>query len=333
MPGRPMRLAAIASITLVLTVSTQAVAATTRVDLGGLPLDVSDSWTAQVFHIVDQISQWDQYAHRQYVRWAERTLKLDDRDRELLKRHGDLRRARGRGNGFEQSFLVDAPIESAAREAITRGLLKAEEATAEQEVLVHFSQRFEAIRESGLRSIDAFEKRLTVEATRITPFVEKLRRFAQSTAPVVVPVFLVTNPEERSGGGGADGGRLVVEVQQSPDPLAMLLHESLHALLTPHEAAIRQAAESVGLTWEEMNEGIAYAMAPGLTDDGTDNDTLIDQLARFMRAGRPITDNYVRFYTAAGLFRPLLRSALARNETVIQFLPKAAARWREVVGH
>jgi hypothetical protein len=31
-----------------------------EVDLGGLVLVVSDSSTAQVFHIVDQVSEWDQ---------------------------------------------------------------------------------------------------------------------------------------------------------------------------------------------------------------------------------------------------------------------------------
>jgi hypothetical protein len=37
-------------------------------DLGGLVLSVSDAPTAQIFHIVDQLSQWDVYTHKQYVR-------------------------------------------------------------------------------------------------------------------------------------------------------------------------------------------------------------------------------------------------------------------------
>jgi len=34
-------------------------------DLGGLVLSVSDAPTAQIFHIVDQLSQWDVYTHKQ----------------------------------------------------------------------------------------------------------------------------------------------------------------------------------------------------------------------------------------------------------------------------
>jgi hypothetical protein len=44
------------------------IAAPKRVDLGGLVLVLSDAPPAQIFHIVDQLSQWDVYAHKQYVR-------------------------------------------------------------------------------------------------------------------------------------------------------------------------------------------------------------------------------------------------------------------------
>lgn len=305
-----------------------ALASTVRVDLGGLVLDVSDSWTAQVFHIVDQLSGWDEFAHKQYRTWAERELSLTPADRELLQRHAGLRRAKGRGNGFEQAFLVDADIAQAAAAAIGRRDLPAEEATVEQGILQHFSERLSSIRGEGDRSIAAFRGRLISEGQRQRPFTQKLLHFAEAPEPPRLLVFLVTNPEERSGGGGGDGGRLVVEVQQSPDPLTFVIHESLHALLAPHEAAITRAAESAGLPFEAMNEGVAYAMAPGLTEDGSEADTLFDQLARFFAAGRPATDSYARFYTIAGLIRPLLRTSLDRGDTITTFLPRAAARWR-----
>jgi hypothetical protein len=36
-------------------------------DFGGMVLSVSDAPTAQIFHIVDQLSQWDIYTHDQYA--------------------------------------------------------------------------------------------------------------------------------------------------------------------------------------------------------------------------------------------------------------------------
>lgn len=323
---------AVAIIAITALTATPAPASTVSVDLGGLVLDVSDSWTAQVFHIVDQLSGWDEFAHKQYRTWAERELSLTPTDRELLQRHAGLRRARGRGNGFEQAFLVDLDLAQAAAAAIGRRDLSADEATAEQGILQHFSERLSSIRGAGDRNIASFRERLISEGQRLQPFTQKLLHFAEAPKPPRLLVFLVTNPEERSGGGGGDGGRLVVEVQRAPDPLTFVIHESLHALLAPHEAAIARAAESVGLTSEALNEGVVYAMAPGLTDDGSETDTLFDQLARFLAAGRPATDSYARFYTIAGLIRPLLRTGLDRGETITTFLPRAAARWRSFTG-
>jgi hypothetical protein len=124
--------------TLVLVVAATASGQTTEISLGRLVLLVSDSSTAQVFHIVDQISEWDQYTHKQHGRWAAKTLNLDAEDRRMLQRHVALRRVRGWGNGLEPAFLVDASIEAAAARATREGLLSAAEAAEEQAILNHY---------------------------------------------------------------------------------------------------------------------------------------------------------------------------------------------------
>src|SRR5215475_15948684 len=114
-------------------------------DLGGLVLSVSDAPTAQIFHIVDQLSQWDVYTHKQYVRWAETTKLLDQRDRELLQRHAEMRKKRGWGHGFEQTFLVDDSIENAAAKGIAAQFLSATEANSERDILFHFARKLEPL--------------------------------------------------------------------------------------------------------------------------------------------------------------------------------------------
>jgi hypothetical protein len=131
-------------------------AQSTDIDLGPMVLTVSESWTAQVFHIVDQLSQWDQYAHKQYVRWARTRLTLSPQDSAMLRRHAALRRARGWGNGFEQAFIVDMPIDSAARHAIDSGLLTAAEANEERTILLHFAPELEPLRRAEQTRLDAF---------------------------------------------------------------------------------------------------------------------------------------------------------------------------------
>jgi hypothetical protein len=300
-----------------------------EVDLGGLVLSVSDSSTAQAFHIVDQLSEWDQYAHKAYGRWAVRTLNLDQEDKRLLQQHAELRRARGWGKGFEQAFLADDSIEAAAAKAVAAGLLSSSEATTERSILSHFAPKVATLIEQQRGQVAAFRNRLVAERESLRPLVQKVSRFAEARSAIRVPVFLVANPEENSGGGEANGGRLVVEVP-SPDPMGFLLHESLHVLLAPHEDAIRAAAVSVGLSSQALNEGIAYALAPGLTNDNGRADLLADQLARYLIRGTPSSDAYVQSYMIAAVVRPLLRASLDQGGTITAFLPMAANKWRTV---
>src|SRR5579862_755798 len=202
---------------------TQARAATTEMAFGQFVIRVSESWTAQVFHMVDQLAEWDEFSHKAYNRWARKNLILDAEDRQLLQKHAEMRKARGWGNGFEQAFLVEDTIEAAAGRAVERKLLSAGEATAEQAILQHFAPKLAALREEHKPQIEAFRVHLLTEHQRLTPFFEKLLRFTQTKTTVTVPVFLVANPEESSGGGEANGGRIVVEVP-SPSPVNPLFH-------------------------------------------------------------------------------------------------------------
>lgn len=120
-----------------------------NVDLGRLVLAVSDAPTAQVFHIVDQLSEWDQYAHKQYVRWAAKALNLTQEDRRLLQQHAELRRARGWGKGFEQAFLIADSIDTAATKAAASGVLSAGEATTERRIAAVLRPLLRASLEQG----------------------------------------------------------------------------------------------------------------------------------------------------------------------------------------
>ena len=314
---------------IVLLFSATGFATPKRLDLGGLVLSVSDAPTAQIFHIVDQLSQWDVYAHKEYVRWAEKTQLLDQRDRELLQRHAEMRRKRGWGHGFEQTFLVDDSIENAAAKGITAQLLSADEANTERDILLHFAPKLQPLLRQRQAEIDALEQQLVAEQARLTPFVVQLARFAELKDPPAVTVFLVANAEERNGGGEANGGRLVIEVP-SPDAIGTLLHESLHRLLEPQEASIRSAAEAAAIDFTALNEGIAYALYPGITADTEQGDRLVEQLVRMQLRGTPASDHYLQFDQVAAVIRPLLRAALAHNETITAFLPKATAKWSSI---
>ena len=299
-------------------------AQTKDLDLGGMVISVSDSRTAQVFHIVDQLSQWDSASHRQYVRWAARNLNLGQEDQTLLQKHAELRRARGWGHGFEQAFYVDDSIEVAAKRAVENELISATEADTEKTILSHFAPILSGLLDRSIPQITAFRARLSAEGKKIAPVVQQLARFSEIKETIKVPLFLAPNPEEGNSGGGFNGGRLVVEVQEQPDPLPTLFHECLHALLWRHKEAIRVAAEWVRLSWEALNEGIAHAFSPGLTDNTQGGDLLAEWLVKSSLA----SDSSAQKYMVAVVIRPLLRSALDHDETFSSFLPKAVDKLR-----
>lgn len=304
---------------------------TTDLDLGGITFSISESRTAQVFYIVDQMSLWDQYAHRQYSRWAVKNLELTSQDQQLLQKHAEMRRVRGWGNGFEQAFLVDDPIDVAAAKAVRAKVLSADEAEAERRILTHFVPKLSGLIAANQSEVTALRNRLISQARQIRRQFLRLRHFAEISGPFRVSVFLIVNPEEGSGGGEANGGRLAIEVEHDPDPLTFLFHESMHMLLNQHLDQIKAAAQTAGLDWQVLNEGIAYAIGPGLIYDRKDSDSLIEALVRNLVQGKTVKDIYTQFFMAAAVIRPLLRSALARGETITTFLPKAVRKWRSVV--
>jgi hypothetical protein len=300
-----------------------------NLDLGGMVLSVSDAPTAQTFHIVDQLSQWDIYTHSQYVRWAETTQLLGQRDRELLRQHAEMRKKRGWGHGFEQTFLVDASIENAAANGIAAQFLSPTEANTERDILLHFAPKLEPLLRQRHAGIVALQQQLVAEQSRLTPLMVQLARFAEVKNPPVVMVFLVANTEEHNSGGGAYGGRVVVEVP-SADAIGTLLHESLHQLLEPQKESIRSAAEAAALEYTDLNEGIAYALYPGIIADNEQGDHLVEELVRMQLRGTAASDSFLKFNQIAAVIRPLLRAALAHNKTLTTFLPEATAKWRSI---
>ena len=294
-----------------------------------MALSISDAPTAQIFHIVDQLSQWDIYTHDQYARWAAATHLLDQRDRELLQQHAEMRKRRGWGHGFEQTFLVEDSIEDAAAKGISAQFLSATEANTERDILLHFVPKLKPLLRQRRTEIAALQQQLVAEQARLTPFMVQLASFAEVKNPPIVMVFLVANTDEHNGGGGVEGGRLVVEVPLL-DTIGTLLHECLHQLLDSQKESIHSAAEAAKLAYMVLNEGIAYALYPGIMADTEQGDRLIEELVRRQLRGTPASDPFLQFDLVAAVIRPLLRTALAHHETITMFLPKATAKWRSV---
>ena len=300
-----------------------------QIDAGTIKLEVCISRTAHLFHVVDQLSAWSEFSHRQYASFFE---PLDDRDRELLAKHVAVRNDRPWGQGLEQTFYTPADLETALREGVKVGWLTAAQARTEREVLTHFAPRIERLLANERGTLERFRTRLADKASDLERFSEKLSRFCHGVRPTV-PVYLLANPSDDSIGGGYNGGRLTLEVPRVRDAYPSFLHEIMHAFLDGEKPRIEGAAKKVnGLDAMTLNEGIAYALAPGLIHADSDGpDPLARQVASDLASMKPLDDAYTRFNRFGLALRPLLKQALEHETATLEsFLPRATDAWRVV---
>jgi hypothetical protein len=100
------------------------------------------SQTAVLFHVVDQLSEWSYYSHRQYGRAF---ASLSDADRAMLEKHKTVRAKHPWGEGLEQTFYSPLALDEALAAGVAQGRLSSDEAATERAVLLHFAPRIEAL--------------------------------------------------------------------------------------------------------------------------------------------------------------------------------------------
>jgi len=286
---------------------------------GPLTLEVHVSRTANLFEIVDNLSNWDRYAHAQY----RRHFTLSDEDEAMLKKHAAVRRRRGWGGGLEQAFFTPLSLD----EALARADLSEKEKEIERRVLLHFAPRIDALLKEERPRLEAFRVRIEKKLEDVTSFARKVSRFSHGHE-VAVPVYLIANPADHDLGGGYNGGRLTVEVARIADAFPTFLHELMHAFVNRERARLRAAvARTELLDYTTLNEGIAYALSPGIFHAGND---LASQVAR--DEGKSLDDPYVRFRRFGLELVPLLERALDDDDATLEtFLPEALEAWSRVV--
>jgi hypothetical protein len=285
-----------------------------RIQCGPLTMEVYLSRTAHVFHLVDQISAWDNSCHGQY----REHMVLSPEDEAALKAYAAVRDKRPWGQGLEQAFYVPLDLDAAIRAGIKGHDLTDEEAKTIRPVLERFGSRSDELLASKRDILQAaFAK---VDRDRLTKAAEELSRFA-GVKKLTVPVFPLASPSP--GGGGMDGGRLRWELSSDQVSFSVLLHELSHAYFMQKEDALRAIVEKTpGLTMTLLGEGLAYAMAPGLYGDD-EGDNLAYNVAKDRADDKAWKDDGPgRFREYALALRPIYRDAL-HESSLESFLPRA----------
>ena len=295
-----------------------------EIKAGPLTLTVHVSRTANLFEIVDNLSNWDRYAHAQYVRHFEKGITEDDRA--LLEEYAANRRRHGWDGKLEQTFLTDLELEPAIARGLAKGHIGPKEAARLEAILLHFAPRVDALFTQEKERLEAFREKLATRLPELESFAGKVSRFCHGRK-VTVPVFLIANPADNWHGGGYNGGRLTLEVARKADVFPTFLHELMHAFVNEERTRLSDAIQKVdGLDYTTLNEGIAYALSPGIYHAGTD---LASQAASDYAKNGSMDDQYVRFRRYGLALEPLLRDALDdESATLATFLPRALDAWR-----
>jgi hypothetical protein len=291
---------------------------TEKILCGPLTMEIHVSRTAHIFHVVDQLSAWSEFCHDQY----RRAMPLDSADLAALARHREIRGERSWGGGLEQAFYTDLPLEEALRAGIEAGHLTEKEATTEKEVFSRFEVRVDALLKSqreGLRKSLA-----SLDREAVTRMAKSLSRLFGVDA-VTIPVYLLASPPP-GGGGGLNGGRLTLELCPGEDPAPTLVHEVVHGFIEARRTVLEQSVSGTpGLDFQTLNEGIAYAVMPGLFG-AEKEDRLARTVARDLAAGRRMDDSYVRFNRYGLALRPIVKEALEKGN-LESLLIQARAVW------
>ena len=257
-------------------------------------------------------------------------LGLSDEDRSMLDRHAAVRSERGWGGGLEQTFYTPLDLEAALKLGVEKKHLDEYQAKIEGEVLAHFAPRVDKLLRAERPRLNAFAKRLKEYAPRLKDFATQASRLF-GDAKHTLPIHLIANPADHDMGGGYNGERLTLEIPRKSDAFPTLLHEVFHAFLFPRMKDLEKAAEGVkGLDAQTLNEGLAYAISPGLFhNSGPKSDPLALRVREYRAGGAGLEDSYARFHMFGLALRPLVKDALEKEgETFERLLPRAIDAWR-----
>jgi len=292
---------------------------------GPIKLEFHISKTANLFHMVDQISQWVYFCHKQYQDYFS-PLSLEDK--QILKKHSEVRKKYGWGGGLEKTFYTDLDLDTALERAVQSKVLDQDSAEIEKQVLRHFESRATALFELELPRIKAFRNDLNSRVHELEVFGSRVARFS-GTTQITIPVYLIANPSEYNSGGGFNGGRLTLEVPRISDAWPLVIHEITHAFLEPKKPLLKETVkQAIDLDTETLSEGLVYSV-PSLFEEPACFE-LKEQVAKDFKEEKLFTDPYVRFNRFGLALRPLLKEAWDNGLTLEQILPRALDVWRAI---
>ncbi len=260
---------------------------------------------------------------------------MDDADRAMLAAHSKLRARRGTG-ALDQAFYVALSIAEAAQRAADRKILLPADADAERLLLEHFAPRLGALLDAQSGALVAFQSELVEAAKRAAPLASQLARFCETDGAIDVRAFVVADPSPVKGETAWRGGRLVAEVIPDYDNVPTFLHALFDVIFARRRGSFAVAAQKCHepIDAETMQEGVAYAFAPGLVHP-VGRDVLLEMVnedaAGSLHSRRALRAPHVRYERLGLALRTELESELeGGHDTLTTLLSKECDAWAKI---
>jgi hypothetical protein len=299
-------------------------------EVENLTFNISISRTANLFHIVDQLSEWSQFCHKQYKKdFINHNGSFSAEDQNMLEKHTSIRSVLRWGQGLEQTFYTTADLEAAVEEGIRNKYITPEQAETEIEVFEHFAPYVDKLIESERPNLDRFIENLSNRKAQLEDISKKLSIFCDNVK-LEVPFFIIANPSDSFIGGGYNGQRLTLEIPRKRVSFNSLLHELMHAFIRSQREELENTVKiTEGLDYMTLNEGIAYAFSPGIYHSGSkQQDPLFDHVKADIKQEKSLLNDYSTSVYRYGLaLRPLLIDAFEKKQSIKVFLPRARDAW------
>ncbi len=208
-------------------------------------------YPASFFTVVDNLSLWSPYSHRQYyAHWVE-NYGLTDRQKSLLIQYSKIRE-KYPWNKMEPMFMYADTMEDAWKNA--RSTMKNEEVEKLKEVFNAFKETFDMEWQHHgylLRRKDDFDE--IFQRCNIEQAFDEVKRFYDwEKTESEIDIHLLYNPSLRWGGGGSHAG---VQLEVRPgeqkglilQEFSVLLHEAFHIIESRN--GTRQRLRESGSEW------------------------------------------------------------------------------------
>jgi hypothetical protein len=250
---------------------------------------------------------------------------LGEPQKKALEAHRALRQRMHYGE-LDQTFYTTESVQDALTRAAT--FLSPEDLATEKNLFEQMTPILLPLIEKQNADVAALRDRILSQREKLKKMLEDFVQFVQVYLPKDhLPLWLIASTGPQSGGGGYNGGQMVVEASRSADHV--LLHESLHFVLSPKKSDLEAAAKScgAGLDAETLNEGLAYALYPGIVGN---RDAINQAIAQLASEGKPVSDPYVRFNRFGKRLTPLLEKALVEKTALATMLPAACDEWKKI---